>query len=105
MPSAICFNLDQSKILSSGIPNWGHYPITYLLPLSVASGQSSEDMTMLSGLHNLHLNPENSRFRLFCITGVHHRPVVILFGVLRHINSILVIQWQQFTNPCFLDYF
>ena len=29
---------------------------------------------------------------------------VCLFGVLRRINSISVIQRQQFTNPCFLDY-
>ena len=28
-----------------------------------------------------------------------------LFAVLCHINTISVIKWQQFTSPCFLDYF
>ena len=31
--------------------------------------------------------------------------IVCLFGVLRCINSVSVIKWQQFTNLCFLDYF
>ena len=33
------------------------------------------------------------------------RMIVCLYVALRCINSISVIQWQKFTNPCFLGYF
>ena len=45
----------------------------------------------------------NSIFHIYQNVLYHFR--VCVFLVLHQINSISVIYWQQFINPCFLDYF